>query len=69
MKRGQEADKIWVTVSRTVNPSKGEYVKIEMGESQTVPNHENTIDDDIQEMRKELAKSLMEDVDDLIDDL
>ena len=67
MKRGQEADKIWVTVSRTVNTGNYQNVKIEMGESQTVPGYAE--DKDIQEMRMDLAKSLMEGVDELADDI
>ena len=57
-------DKVWVTMAATVNFGNYENIKIDMGQSRTVGP-----DDDPDELRMEIARKILSDVVDMIDEV
>ena len=64
MSVGEMEDKVWVTMAATVNLGNYENIKIDTGQSRTVGP-----DDDPDELRMEMARKILSDVVDMIDEV
>lgn len=58
MTNGKDPDKIWVTISRTINMGNYESYKLELGESRTVLPDETP-----SKLRMEISKQITKEID------